>query len=413
MKLMAPGSGNRGIVDRLVKEGRSGEFRHSSASRRQFLAGLAALGASAAAFGTQACAGGGETTAPEGATGEGRAAQIPITGAGRIDVHHHYGSPLWVKTLADADALNVSAWETWDPSQAVEAMDAGGVQTSISSITVPGIYFAEGFGNQQAPPGATLDNDVVTLARDVNEFGAKMKADYPGRWGIWASLPLPNVDASLLEIEYALDTLGLEGIGLACSIGATYLGDPAFSPVFEELNRRGAVVYTHPQAGPCCLNMMTTESGRYLGPTTLEYSQDTARTIVSWIESGSAERFPNVQWIFSHGGGAIWSQRFINGEIGTSPQAFAELETYPRRLAFLRKYFYDTTASNNFVYMERLKTLAGISQIVLGTDNPYGQPLTYVESLRELAEAGVLTVEEVEMIGRGNMLRLMPQLATT
>ena len=409
------GSGNRGILDRLVKAGGAREFaRQPSASRRQFLAGLAAVGASAAAFGTQACAGGGETTAPEAASGgEGRAAQIPIAGGGRIDVHHHYGSPLWVKQLADADALNVSAWQDWHYSQAIEAMDEAGVQMSISSITTPGIYWAEGFSNQQAPPGATLDNDVVAMARDVNEFGAKMKADYPGRFGIWASLPLPNVDASLQEIEYALDTLGLEGIGSATNIGRRYLGDPDFAPVFEELNRRGVVIYTHPGAGtPCCLYSVPLTEERYLGPTTLEYSQDTAKCIVNWIESGSAERFPDIKWIFSHGGGNIWSQRYINGEIGTSPRAFAELSEYPRRLAFLRRYYYDTTASNNFVYMERLRTLAGMTQIVYGTDHPYGSPLGYVESLQELAEAGVLTVEEVDMIGRGNMLRLMPQLAT-
>ena len=320
-------------------------------------------------------------------------------------MHHHYGPPMWLKVLAGADALNVEPWKDWSPARSIEAMDAAGVRTAISSITVPGIYFWEGFGNQQAPPGATLKNDVAAMARDANEYGAKMKTDHPGRFGIWASLPLPLVDESLEEIEYALDTLKLDGIGLNTSIGVKYLGDESFTPVFEELNRRKAVVYTHPGAAPCCLYLIPK-----VGPTTLEYSQDTARTIVSWIESGSAAKFPDVGWIFSHGGGAIWSQRYIGGEIGTSRERFASPEKPPSRLSFLRKYDYDTAASANFFQMQALKTLIGTSQVVLGDDHPYGEPITYVKALKELATDGTLTVQEVDAILRDNMLRFMPQL---
>ena len=371
----------------------------SCRSRREFLAGLAALGLGAAACSQT------EQAAPAAPANPGD--QIPDSGTtlGRINVHHHYGPPMWRKVLADADALNVEPWKDWSPARSIEAMDAAGVRTAISSITVPGIYFWEGFGNQQAPPGAKLKNDVVAMARDANEYGAKMKTDHPGRFGIWASLPLPLVDESLKEIAYALDTLKLDGIGLGTSIGAKYLGDETFSPVFEELNRRKAVVYTHPGAAPCCLYLIPR-----VGPTTLEYSQDTARTIVSWIESGSAAQFPDIGWIFSHGGGAIWSQRYIGNEIGTSRERFASPEKPPQRLSFLRKYYYDTAASANFFQMQALKTLIGASQIVLGDDHPYGEPLPYVKALKELANDGTLTVEEVEAILRGNMLRFMPQL---
>jgi predicted TIM-barrel fold metal-dependent hydrolase len=286
-------------------------------------------------------------------------------------------------------------------------MDRGGVQMSISSITTPGLYFAEGFSNQAAPRGYTFKSDVVALAREANEFGAKMKADYPGRFGIWASLPLPDVDASLKEITYALDTLKLEGIGLVTSFGTKYLGDAAFSPVFEELNRRKAWVYTHPGAGPCCLYAVPD-----VGPTTLEYSHDTARTIVSWIESGSAERFPDVGWIFSHGGGSIWGARYIGGEIGTTRQRFANPQATTGKLRYLRKYFYDTAASTNFIQMQNLKTLVGATNIVFGCDHPYGEPLTYAQDLAELQAEGVFTAAEVQMINRGNMVRVMPRVNT-
>jgi len=296
----------------------------------------------------------------------------------------------------------------WTPAKAVEAMDRAGVQISYSSITVPGIYFAEGFGNQQAPPGARFKNDIPAMARDANEFGARMKQDYPGRFGIWASLPLPDVDASLKEIAYAFDTLKLDGIGSITSIGTRYLGDKSFTPVFEELNRRGAIVYTHPGASPCCLYALPG-----VGPTTLEYSHDTARAIVSWINSGSAERFPNIRWIFSHGGGSIWSARYIGGEIGRDAKAFASRTQQPRLLSFLRRFYYDTAATSNFLQMQNLKTLVGLNQVVLGADHPYGEPLTYVQDLRDLEASGAITLEDRRNIERGNMVRLIPQLNKT
>lgn len=372
--------------------------------RREFLAGMATAGAGALLVGGLSAQGQG---GQGGRGGRGAApAQRPIPADVKntrgIDVHHHYAPPMWLKVLAEQDALNVEPWMGWTPAKAIEAMDRAGVQISYSSITVPGIYFAEGFGNQQAPPGAKFKNDIPAMARDANEFGARMKQDYPGRFGIWASLPLPDVDASLKEIAYAFDTLKLDGIGSITSIGTRYLGDKSFTPVFEELNRRGAIVYTHPGSGPCCLYALPG-----VGPTTLEYSHDTARAIVSWVNSGSAEKFPNIKWIFSHGGGSIWSARYIGGEIGRDPKAFASRTQQPRLLSHLRRFYYDTAATSNFLQMNNLKTLVGLNQVVLGADHPYGDPVDYILDLRELQASGVLTSQDRQNIERGNMARLL------
>lgn len=366
--------------------------------RREFLAGVATAGAGALLpNGLSAQRGG------RGGRG-GNAPQRPIPpdikNTRGIDVHHHYAPPGWIKTLSDHDALNVEAWKGWTPAQAVEAMDRGGVQTSYSSITVPGIYFAEGFGNQQAPPGAKFANDVPALAREANEFGARMKQDYPGRFGIWASLPLPNVEASLKEVAYALDTLKLDGFGLSTNIGVRYLGDKSFLPVFEEINRRGAIIYTHPGAGPCCLYAIPG-----VGPTTLEYSHDTARSIVSWVNSGNAERFPNIRWIWSHGGGSIWSQRWFNGEIGRDPKNPGGQN--PRIISQLRRMYYDTAATSHFLGVQNIRTIVGLSQMVLGADHPYGEPLTYIQDLHDLQANGVINETERKGIERENMAKLL------
>src|SRR5439155_17321382 len=128
------------------------------------------------------------------------------------------------------------------------------------------------------------------------------------RFGILAALALPDIDGSLREIEYVFDTLKLHGIGILTSYGNRWIGDPAFTRVFEELNRRKAVVYTHPTVAPCCRGLIAG-----VPETTLEFSTDTARTIISWIESGSAKRFPDIQWIHSHGDGTRVASRFLQG----------------------------------------------------------------------------------------------------
>ena len=401
MKFMARRGNDRTVNDLFPGKGGTGLVVPGVASRRQFLAGLAAVGAAA-------CSSGGESP------GEAPQAEAlvlpPLTDGRRIDVHHHFGPPAWIRALDDSGVLN-QIWSDWDPSQAVEAMDRGGRRNVDFVDYRAGRLFRGGIRERgRARSGVRVANDVAALARECNEFGARMVADYPGRFGIFASLPLPDVDASLREVEYVFDELGLDGIGLICSVGDKLIGDPDFSPVFEELNRRRAVIYTHPQAPACCRFMIDVT-----GPTTIEYSTDTTRAIVSWIESGSAERFPDIQWIFSHGGGTLWSARYINGQIGTRRDAFEASIEPNSNIDYVRRFYYDTTASTNFIQMQTLKTIVGASHIVFGTDNPYGGgidgPLSYAQGLRELAEEGLFTAEELRLIDRENMVGLLPKYA--
>ena len=159
--------------------------------------------------------------------------------SGRIDVHHHFGSPAWISMVDSKRTQGYQTWQSYAPSRAIEDMDRGGVATALISITTPGIWF----GNV---------DETRRLARQENEYGAKLVSDHKGRFGLFAVLPLPDVDATLREIEYAFDTLKAEGVGLLSNWGNKWLGDDSFTPVLDELNRRNAVVYTHGAAPACC-----------------------------------------------------------------------------------------------------------------------------------------------------------------
>ena len=150
----------------------------------------------------------------------------------RIDVHHHHTPPPYVAAIT---AKNIPGpVRDWTPEKSIADMDKAGVATALTSITTPGAC------GSWTTPGARK------LARECNDYTAKLVADSKGRFGMFAVMPMPYVEGTLHEIGYALDTLKADGIALLTSYGDKWLGDPAFTPVMEELNRRRAVVYTHP-----------------------------------------------------------------------------------------------------------------------------------------------------------------------
>lgn len=169
-------------------------------------------------------------------------AQQPL---GRVDMHHHFfaSTPLLKKFMADAPAPGpIFGYKV---EQSLEAMDRAGVGTAMLSCPVP-------FGDDPAAAG----NDARTFCREMNELGTRLVADNKGRFGLFAILPMADVDGALREMEYAFDTLGAAGVGLMTSYGRQWLGDDRFDAVCNELNRRGAVVYTHPVDSPCCDNLL-------------------------------------------------------------------------------------------------------------------------------------------------------------
>jgi len=349
---------------------------HSSPRRRDFLTGLAALGAGA--------------LLPAGSS-----AQTTRV----IDCHHHFVSPAFLKALTAKEGhktegftsfFPLGLWKDYSPAKDIEVMDRDGVATSLISCTAPGVWF----GNPDEARG---------LARELNEYGAKMASDYKGRYGLLAVLPIPRVDESLKEIEYAFDTLKADGVGVLTSYGNHWLGDPAFQPIFDELNRRKAVVYTHPIDAPCCQDLM-----QGVNPTTLEYPTDTARAILSLLSTNAATRYADIRFIFSHAGGTMPSVIDRIG-VGNPDTIAANLRGTPEpnsRLYHLRRFYYDTAQSTNTVQMQALKTIAGASQIVFGTDYPFGA--TAAKHVQGLRECG-LSAEELQAVYTSNALRLFPK----
>ena len=345
----------------------------TSANRRQFIATVAAAGVAAAAPRFLLA---GQSPAADTRT--------------RIDIHQHFVSPGFLAMITAKSATTkipgLAAWKGFTPARAVETLDRVGIERAMLSITAPGVWFGD-------------PQEARRLAREMNEYAAaQMVGAHKGRFGLFAVLPLPDVPGSLAEIAFALDTLKADGVGLLTSYGDKWLGDAAFTPVLEELNRRRAIVYTHPTDAQCCGDLIPGVANQML-----EYPTDTTRTIVSLIVSNTATRFPDIRFIFSHAGGTITA---IAGRLlgpAAPPDAFSRPPEPDSRLFHLRRFYYDTAGSTNPVAMTALKTLVPTSQILFGTDAPFFDGAPQVQGLR----ASGFTAAELQQIERENALRLL------
>jgi 6-methylsalicylate decarboxylase len=333
-------------------------------ARRNFLAGgLAALGLGAAA-------------APA-------AAQTPALKT-RIDVHHHFVPP----TQGEAKQRHGSPPPKWSPQASLDDMERAGVATAVLSLVEPGVWFGD-------------VEEGRKLARDSNEYAAKLKADHPGRFGSFAAIPLPDTEGSLREIEYALDVLKADGIGLFTSYRGKYLGDADFVPVFEELNRRKAVVYTHPSQPACCTNMI---QGLQTG--TIEYATDTTRTIGSLLfgPAGTAFRCPDIRFIWSHSGGTL---PFLIGRFIRQQMVVKDPRMPDGPVPIVRKYYYEIAQGNLPGQFAALLELIPVAQLMFGSDYPFREG---VEAMDGFNAHGFSDAERAS-INRETALRLMPGLA--
>jgi len=341
-------------------------------NRRKFIAGAAAM----------ATVGLGK---PDSAAAQTAEATKPF----RIDIHHHLSPPAYI-AASNANNFGDPLMKNWTPEKSLEDMDKAGVAVAILSVTTPALNFTSG-------------EPARKLARECNDYAAKLVADHPGRFGSFAMIPLTDIDGSLQEIAYALDTLKADGIGLMTSYGDKWLGAPLFLPVMEELNRRKALIYTHPTVANCCVNLVKTQQ-----PVMIEFGTDTTRTIADIVFSGSAQKFRDIRWIFSHAGGTMpfLIERFVRNPL-LDPKAKAAVPE--GTLTELRRFYYDTAQTSNKASMSALAAIIPVSQIVFGTDFPYRTSIDHVKGLRD---AGVFTDAQLMDIERGNALKLLPRFAS-
>jgi predicted TIM-barrel fold metal-dependent hydrolase len=302
------------------------------------------------------------------------------TNSHKIDVHHHIVPKEYLSSLASVGIKNAvgEPFPHWDIEKSIAFMDRQGIDIAITSISAPGIYF----GNTDF---------TRKLARECNEISAKMVNKYPDRFGAFAVLPLPDIEASLVELEYALDILNLDGVTLLTNIEGLYLGDTKYNEIFSELNRRKSVIFVHPNTPPLDKVPMV------IKPAILEFVFDTTRAIANLIHSGTTKRFPDIRFIFSHGGGTVpfitWRISFGNKKI----------------IDQLKRFYYDTAVSATPYAFNSLLKLVDPSHVLFGSDYPF-LPEKVVKFMNEGLNNYGFDPNDLISIEKINALTLFPRL---
>ena len=310
-----------------------------------------------------------------------------------VDLHQHVIPDFyWEASNEGGNAAGGINPPRWSLEGAIAYLDEAGIDVAVPSISTPGVHFGD-------------DRAARTLARRVNEYLADVKRNRPDRFGGFAALPLPDIEGSLEQLEYALDVLELDGVSIFTNAGGSYLGDAHFDSIFVELQRRAAVVFVHPTASP---DPIAHTLG--LPDTLLDYPVDTSRAIAKLHYSNTFARTPDIKYVFVHAGGTIpfLASRFaIIDEMDVIPGA-------RERGAFsdvLPRLYWDTASAFTDPVLHILRSVTGLENVVFGTDYPYPANTISIGGLRHLQNTAELDVGERGSVLGESAARLIPRLA--
>lgn len=310
--------------------------------------------------------------------------------AKKIDVHHHVAPPDYVSTLAARGITGAGGrpFDLWSLEEHLALMDKYGIATAMLSVSAPGVFFGD--------PGLARE-----LARSCNEFLTELTRAYPLRFGAFAVLPLPDVDAAVEELSYALDILGLDGISLTSSVDRRYMGDPAYDDLFDELDRRRAVVFMHPHTPE-----ENVVPGLDLPTSLIEFVFETTRAVGSLLFSGTLERCPGARIILPHAGGTVpfIALRLCLGQFWPGLQ-----EQVPQGvIAYLRRFYYDTALSAAPYALRSLEELVDVSHVLFGSDYPFAPELATIATIGGLEGYYASRPDDLEAVSCGNARALFP-----
>jgi len=278
---------------------------------------------------------------------------------GKIDTHHHFFPKAYVEAVGWdtlAAAMPNGKAPSWSPEAAIAMMDVNGIAEGILSVSA----------------GPRIPN-APSLLRKCNEVAAELRSRYKGRFGSFASLPLPDIDASVAEVEYCLDHLKVDGFIIFTSYEGRYLGDESFAPLLQELDRRKAVAFIHPNQPPYPIPRVAPAS-------VLEFPFETTRAAASLIISGAPSRYKSIRFILSHAGGTL---PFLVPRLTLSISMMPGLvEKFGDPLLAIRSFYFDTALSAGDSTLSALAQIAGPDHILFGTDFPFAPN----EAIRQFGE---------------------------
>ncbi|MDC0768569.1 amidohydrolase family protein [Streptomyces sp. HD] len=316
------------------------------------------------------------------------------TRSGRIDVHQHVIPPDLARAVTGRAAAVGWPAPAWDERSAIAMMDRRSIATGVLSFAAP----------LAGPDDLAGAREV---ARGVNEYTAELVRNRPDRFGHFAALPLPDVDGALAEAAHALDELHADGVVVLSNVHGRYLGDPAFEPLWAELDARAAVVLVHPTAPPGA-------PVPDVPPPLADFPSDTTRAALHLTMRGVPRRYPRMRMILPHAGGFLpyaahrfaLAARLPNGETPDGPRRTPE-----DFVTDLRRFYFDTAISAAPATLPSLLAFAAPERVLYGSDFPMLPEDWGTGFDTALDEYPHWDPGRLHAVNRGNAELLMPCLA--
>jgi len=303
-----------------------------------------------------------------------------------VDVHHHALLPGITEGI-DLGTVNIP---TWSIDDSLDFLDRVEIDVAVLALSSPGVPYCN--------PGKARN-----IARRINETLAGYVARRPDRFGAFATLSLPYMDLALAELEYAIDTLGLDGLGVMSNYGS-YFGSPHYDPLFAELSWRGCPVHIHPRPPALAANQ---DFG--LPPSLYEFTFESTRVAVQIVYNNVFNRFPGIKLILSHAGGTV---PFLAKRLTYGPQIVTDLKgKVPRDvIGELAKFYFDVAMVSGRFTLPALNALVPTGQILYGSDFPFMPELDILESTGDVFDFRGYTNEDGRKIASENALQLFPRI---
>ena len=311
-----------------------------------------------------------------------------------IDDQFHIIPPNYIKALEARGKGFIGGVEppTWDPERALGIMDQYGIDMAIGCLSEPGVYF---------------DGDLEwarELARMYNEYCADLVKKYPDKFRCMGTLPMPSVNYSIEEVDYIFDTLKLSAVVMLSNIQGTYLGDPAYDPIFEALDRHHATVFIHP--------MLPAENSRtQIGapPWAMDFPFETTRTMTHLIQNGTLDRYPNIKFVLAHLGGTLpfLAQRLdlYRDWTGMNEKVAHDMSWYLQKMYFSSELTYGAA---NFACVEKF---AGYDHILCGCDYPFAQEYCISENMEAIRRYFGHNEDMLAAVMGGNAMQVYMNMA--
>ncbi len=305
----------------------------------------------------------------------------------KIDVHHHMVPDFLKRELNGLGIKHAGGKELpdWDPEKSLAIMDAAGIQKSYLSTSCPGVFFGDSVA-------------ACELSRQCNEYAGELRRE-DERFGFFATIPQTLEQGSVSEARHALDYLGADGVTLLSSVDGIYLGNPKYDALMEELNRRKAVVFLHPN-----LHSTADDIDLELPGFMMEFVFDTTRAVANLIASGTMEKYPDIKFILSHAGGTV---PYIAWRMSLADFVLDMEGKFPKgTLHYLKQFYYDTALSPSPYMLAALRELVGVDRLLFGSDFPFAPDMAV---LGEVADFSRLDFSEEERlcVERGNAIDLL------